>query len=95
VVVDGKQVSAAGVTAGFDAALRVVQLLCGDQVAQTIQLAIEHAPQPPFNSGTPDDAPGDVLASARAAVREITESRLRTAQRIAARLGITPEALRQ
>ena len=99
VVVDGKQVSAAGVTAGvtagFDGALRVAQLLCGDHVAQTIQLAIEYAPNPPFDSGTPDDAPGDVLASARAAVREITESRLRTAQRIAARLGITPEASSQ
>jgi len=95
VVVDGKQVSAAGVAAGFDGALRVAQLLCGDQVAQTIQLAIEYAPQPPFDSGTPDDAPSDVLASALAAVREITESRLRTAQRVAARLGITPEALSQ
>lgn len=93
VVVDGKQVSAAGVTAGFDGALRVAQLLCGDQVAQTIQLAIEYAPHPPFDSGTPDDAPRDVLARACADVREITESRLRTAQRISERLGITPEAL--
>jgi len=93
VVVDGKHVSAAGVTAGFDAALRLAQLLSGDQVAQTIQLAIEYAPQPPFDSGTPDDAPADVLASARAAIREVMESRLRTARRISARLGIRAEAL--
>lgn len=93
VVVDGKHVSTAGVTAGFDGALRVAQLLCGDEVAQTIQLAIEYAPNPPFNSGTPDEAPDHVLASARAAVQDITESRLRTAQRIASRLGITLETL--
>lgn len=93
VVVDGKHVSTAGVTAGFDGALRVAQLLCGDEVAQTIQLAIEYAPNPPFNSGTPDDAPDHVLASARAAVQDITEARLRTAQRISSRLGITLETL--
>ena len=93
VVVDGKHVSTAGVTAGFDGALRVAQLLCGDEVAQTIQLAIEYAPNPPFNSGTPDDAPDHVLASARAAVQDITEARLRTAQRISSRLGITLESL--
>jgi cyclohexyl-isocyanide hydratase len=93
VVVDGKHVSTAGVTAGFDGALRVAQLLCGDEVAQTIQLAIEYAPNPPFNSGTPGDAPDHVLASARAAVQDITEARLRTAQRISSRLGITLESL--
>ena len=93
VVVDGKHVSTAGVTAGFDGALRVAQLLCGDEVAQAIQLAIEYAPNPPFNSGTPDDAPDHVLASARAAVQDITEARLRTAQRISSRLGITLESL--
>lgn len=92
-VVDDKLVSAAGVTAGFDGALRVAQLLCGDQVAQTIQLAIEYAPNPPFNSGTPDQAPDHVLASARAAVQDITEARLRTAHRISSRLGITLETL--
>ena len=53
VVVDGKLVTAAGVTAGIDGALHVATLLRGDRVAQEIQLGIEYAPQPPFNSGTP------------------------------------------
>jgi cyclohexyl-isocyanide hydratase len=88
VVVDGKHVSAAGVTAGLDGALRLVQLLRGDQVAQTIQLAIEYAPDPPFHGGTPDSAPSHVLAAAQGAVRDVTEARLRTAERISARLGI-------
>jgi cyclohexyl-isocyanide hydratase len=88
VVIDGKHVSAAGVTAGLDAALRVVTLMCDERVAQQIQLAIEYAPDPPFNSGTPQTAPSEVLQDARASVQKISEARLVTAKRIAARLGI-------
>lgn len=52
VVVDGNIISAAGVTAGLDAALVLVSLLRGDATAQEIQLAIEYAPQPVFHSGS-------------------------------------------
>jgi cyclohexyl-isocyanide hydratase len=48
VVVDGNIVSAAGVTAGLDAALVLVSLLRGDAAAQEIQLAIEYAPDLSF-----------------------------------------------
>ena len=88
VVIDGKQVSTAGLTAGIDGALRVVALLRGERVAQQIQLSIEYAPDPPFDSGTPETAPPEVVAASRAAVREISEARLATAQRVSARLGI-------
>ena len=63
VVVDGKIISAAGVTAGLDAALVLVSLLRGEAAAQEIQLAIEYAPNPVFHSGTPDSAPNEVLQS--------------------------------
>jgi cyclohexyl-isocyanide hydratase len=63
VVVDGNLISAAGVTAGLDAALVLVSLLRGDAAAQEIQLAIEYAPDPIFRSGTPESAPADVLQS--------------------------------
>ncbi len=93
VVVDGKHVSAAGVTAGLDGALRVAVLMCGERIAQQIQLGIEYAPDPPFRSGTPQTAPPEVLQAARASVQKITDARLKTAQRVAARLGIkAPEA---
>lgn len=88
VVIDGKHVSAAGVTAGLDGALRVASLMCNERVAQQIQLAIEYAPEPPFHSGTPQTAPPEILQAARASVQKITEARLVTAQRVAARLGI-------
>ena len=91
VVVDGRTVSAAGVTSGIDGALRLAALLRGDLVAQTIQLAIEYAPDPPFSSGSPHTAPPEVLEAARDRVRDISAARLKTAKRISARLGIALE----
>ena len=91
VVIDGRFVSAAGVTAGIDGALRVAALLRGERVAQEIQLQIQYAPEPPFNSGTPATAPPEILEAARSTSRAITEARLTTAKRIAARSGaVTP-----
>ena len=63
VAVDGNIISAAGVTAGLDAALALVSLLRGEAAAQEIQLAIEYAPNPIFQSGTPESAPAEVLES--------------------------------
>jgi len=63
VVVDGNYISAAGVTAGLDAALVLISLLREDAAAQEIQLAIEYAPNPVFNRGTPESAPHEVLQS--------------------------------
>ncbi len=88
VVIDGTLVSAAGVTAGIDGALRVAALLRGDRVAQGIQLYMQYAPEPPFDSGTPERAPAEVLAAAQAASRSLTERRLATARRVGARLGV-------
>jgi cyclohexyl-isocyanide hydratase len=49
---------------------------------------MEYAPQPPFNSGTPETAPATVLAQTRQSVAKITAQREATAQRIATKLGI-------
>lgn len=89
VVIDGRHVSAAGVTAGLDAALRLVSLLRDAQVAQQIQLAIEYAPEPPFKSGSPQTAPPEVVGAVLASFQGITDRRLITAKRVAARLGIS------
>ena len=62
VVVRGKLVTAAGVSAGIDMALRLVALEAGDEVAQAIQLVLEYDPQPPFDSGSPAKAPPAILA---------------------------------
>jgi putative intracellular protease/amidase len=53
VVRDGKYASSAGVSAGIDLALTLVLELCGQQVAEAIQLSIEYDPAPPFDAGSP------------------------------------------
>ena len=92
VVVDGNWVFAAGVTAGIDGALRLAGELRGEAAAQTIQLYMVYAPEPPFNAGTPETAPKAILDSARASVAAITAQREVTARRVAARLGIAVPA---
>ncbi len=91
VVVDGKLVTAAGVTAGIDGALRVAAMLRGDRAAEEIQLGIEYAPEPPFRSGTPSSAPPEVLEAVRARISDLTLRRLSTAKRFAKKLGVEVE----
>lgn len=75
VVVDGNIISAAGVTAGLDAALVLASLLRGNLVAQEIQLAIEYVPNPVFFSGTPEEAPPEVVERFRAKYQAIGDAR--------------------
>jgi len=72
VVVQGKIVTAAGVSSGIDMALMLAAKIAGDDVAQAIQLGIEYDPQPPFNAGSPSKAPAHILEGLRARMRERT-----------------------
>ena len=89
VVTDGNLVCAAGVTAGIDGALQVAADLRGVEVAQAIQLGIAYAPEPPFNSGTPESAPPAVLERVQLSYQAVAEQREQTARRVAERLGIS------
>lgn len=60
-VEDGKLVTAAGVSAGIDMALHLVGREVGPEVAQAVQLGIEYDPQPPFDTGSPDKAPPELV----------------------------------
>ena len=65
VVRDGNIFTAGGVTAGIDFGLTIVAALCGQEEAESVQLSLEYAPEPPFNSGTPKEASADVLKKTR------------------------------
>ena len=67
VVEQGKVITAAGVSSGIDMALRLVQLVAGDDIAQAIQLSIEYDPQPPFDAGSPQKAPAPIVRLVRQA----------------------------
>ncbi|MGH9625372.1 MAG: DJ-1/PfpI family protein, partial [Bryobacteraceae bacterium] len=56
VVRDGNVITGGGVTAGIDMALTVMAEIAGADYAQTVQLAIEYAPAPPYDSGRPERA---------------------------------------
>ena len=66
VVFDGKLATAAGVTAGIDMALALAAKIADEQVAQAIQLGIEYDPQPPFDAGSPEKAPAEIVEAVRA-----------------------------
>ena len=52
VVHDGNVITAGGVTSGIDFALELIAAISGEDVARTIQLALEYDPAPPFGGGS-------------------------------------------
>jgi putative intracellular protease/amidase len=73
VVVDGKIVTAAGVSSGIDMGLTLIARIAGDEVAQAVQLGIEYDPQPPFDAGSPEKAPAPIVEFLRASSRFMLE----------------------
>ncbi|MBL1078286.1 DJ-1/PfpI family protein [Nocardia sp. 2] len=65
IVRSGKIVTAAGVSAGIDLGLWLVGEIAGTDRARMTQLLIEYDPHPPFDTGHPDKAPGELLRRAR------------------------------
>jgi transcriptional regulator GlxA family with amidase domain len=75
VVEQDRVITAAGVSAGIDMALRVVQIELGDQAAQAIQLSIEYDPQPPVDAGSTSKAPPEIVSLVRRATEGSVERR--------------------
>jgi transcriptional regulator GlxA family with amidase domain len=61
VVEHGKIITAAGVSSGIDMALRLIQIMYGDEAAQAVQLGIEYDPEPPVDAGSPEKAPQAIV----------------------------------
>jgi cyclohexyl-isocyanide hydratase len=87
VCVDRNRVTGGGVTAGIDFALTLVSLLVDRQTAEAIQLRLEYNPAPPFNAGSPDTAPPEVLALMKERIAPGQARRGEAIGRAAARLG--------
>ncbi|MET9696406.1 DJ-1/PfpI family protein [Streptomyces sp. NPDC006529] len=73
VVTDGKYVTAAGVSSGIDMGLTLLGRIGGDRVAQSVQLLTEYDPQPPYDAGSPQKAPADLVAQWREKSRFVME----------------------
>jgi cyclohexyl-isocyanide hydratase len=86
VVRDRNRITAAGVSAGIDFGLALAAELFGVTVAESIQLAIEYDPAPPFSSGSPRTASADVRASVSRASANTLRERRTLVERAATRL---------
>jgi transcriptional regulator GlxA family with amidase domain len=60
VVIDGKIITAAGVSAGIDMALTLAAAEAGEDEARALQLVIEYDPQPPYDAGSVATAGDDI-----------------------------------
>jgi transcriptional regulator GlxA family with amidase domain len=65
VVEQGKVITAAGVSAGIDMALKLASRIAGEELACAIQLGIEYDPEPPFESGSTAKASPEIVALVR------------------------------
>jgi cyclohexyl-isocyanide hydratase len=86
VCVDRNRVTGGGVTAGIDFALTLVSIMIDRQSAEMIQLRLEYNPAPPFNAGSPDTAPPEILARMREKIAPAKARRSEAIARAAARL---------
>jgi transcriptional regulator GlxA family with amidase domain len=70
-VEDGTVITAAGVSAGIDLALHLVERLAGREVAKTVQFAVEYDPEPPQGALDWDNPPyGDLKPLREYTLRE-------------------------
>jgi cyclohexyl-isocyanide hydratase len=86
VCVDRNRITGGGVTAGIDFALTLVSIMVDRKTAEAIQLRLEYNPAPPFNSGSPDTAPPEVLALMKERIAPYAKRRAEAVTRAAARL---------
>ncbi|WP_413804846.1 DJ-1/PfpI family protein [Streptomyces sp. OE57] len=62
VCIDRNRFSGGGVTAGIDFGLTVTAHALGEKFAKCAQLAMEYAPEPPFDAGSPQGAGPEAVA---------------------------------
>ncbi|MBO4225101.1 DJ-1/PfpI family protein [Bradyrhizobium neotropicale] len=86
VCIDRNRITGGGVTAGIDFALTLVSELVDRRTAEAIQLRLEYNPKPPFNAGSPDTAPAEILAFMKEKMASSQARRGEMIARAAARL---------
>ena len=86
VCVDRNRITGGGVTAGIDFALTLVSMLVDRATAEAVQLRLEYNPAPPFNAGSPDTAPPEMLARIQERIAPAQARRGEAVHRAAARM---------
>jgi len=71
-VIHGNRFSGGGVSSSIDLALELVSLISGPTASMTAQLSIQYAPDPPYQSGDPAQAPPEVTAKVLKSQKKFT-----------------------
>ena len=79
VVHDGNLITAGGVTSGIDFALKLIATVANEDVARTIQLALEYDPAPPFGGGSLESSSDETVDNLRARVYDKAASEMKMA----------------
>jgi cyclohexyl-isocyanide hydratase len=79
VVRDGNLITAGGVTSGIDFALELIAAISGEDVARTIQLALEYDPAPPLGGGSLASSSDDTVRNLRARVYDKAAAEMKIA----------------
>jgi cyclohexyl-isocyanide hydratase len=82
VVIDRNRITGGGVTAGIDFALTVAAQIYGEERARAMQLGMEYAPDPPFDSGSPRTASAELVALVANGAAALTLERHEIARRV-------------
>jgi cyclohexyl-isocyanide hydratase len=90
VAIDRNRITGGGVTAGIDFGLTVIAEIKGQEAAEFTQLALEYAPQPPFNAGHPRTAQPGIVAGVKGLMGAVTPQGLAIATAHRQRQRITP-----
>lgn len=86
VVRDGNLITGGGVTAGLDFAFTLLAEIAGETAAKAVQLGLEYAPDPPFESGRPELAAPEIVAAYNARMAPLAATRHAQAKTAAGRL---------
>lgn len=79
VVHDGNLITAGGVTSGIDFALNLIATIASEDVARTIQLALEYDPAPPFGGGSLKSSSDETVHNLRARVYDKAAAEMKMA----------------
>jgi cyclohexyl-isocyanide hydratase len=64
-IIYGNRFSGGGISSSIDLALELVNMISGPTQSMSTQLSVQYAPNPPFQSGDPSQAPPEVTAAVR------------------------------
>lgn len=83
---EAKAFSGGGVSSSIDLSLELINLIKGKQICETVELANQYAPDPPFRSGNPSEAPSEVTDQQRKAQEGFTNQMREATEKAIAKL---------